>query len=272
MTAQDASMTDNLVEAVGGMYPAAVGIRFTGDRIEVSHNEVRDTSYIAVAGHFGKGARVEYNLFSDVMQVLRDGAAIYVFFVEDLMMRGNVTYAQVGEVTRAHAYYFDEFSENCDMAENLSVNVGWVTHNHMAQNNRIWGNVFVVDGDAKITFPRSSGYTLERNVVYATGKVTLEGINAVTRFADNVLYSESAQVVGIELETYIPGGPMVGLRLNPDARFGQEYPLTSSEGIMLADPLFVDLAGGDYRFQPGSPALRLAIRPIDVSRAGRRSR
>jgi hypothetical protein len=246
-------------------------VRFTGDRIEVSHNEMRDTSYSAVAGHFGRGARVEYNSFSDVMQVLRDGAAIYVFYVEDLVMRGNVTTASKGSVTRAHAYYLDEFSENCEVAENFALDVGWPLHNHMGQNNRIWGNVLVSHGDVQVTFPRSSGFRVERNAIYAKGKIVIDGINAIVEFADNVFYSDVGEVVGIERDIYTPGGPIVSVRLNPDAQIGQEYSLDSDDGIVLADPLFVDLEGGDYRFRTESPALRLGIRSIDVSQAGRRS-
>ena len=37
---------------------------------------------------------------------------------------------------------------------------------------------------------------------------------------------------------------------------------------IIADPLFVDPAHGDYRLQPGSPALRLGFQPIDFGRIG----
>jgi hypothetical protein len=156
------------------------------------------------------------------------------------------------------------------VAENLAVNMGWPLHNHMGQNNRIWGNVLVSQGDVQVTFPRSSGFRMERNVIYAKGRVVLDGINAVVGFVDNVFYSDVGQVVGIEQEIYTPGGPIVSLRLNPDVRIGQEYLLESGGGIVLADPLFADLEGGDYRFRAESPALRLGIHPIDVGRAGRR--
>ena len=37
----------------------------------------------------------------------------------------------------------------------------------------------------------------------------------------------------------------------------------------FGDPLFVDPAGGDFSFKPGSPALDLGIEPLDVSKMGR---
>ena len=256
LTAQDSVMTENLIQHVGVMYPAAIGLRFTGDRIEVSHNEIRDTSYSGFAGHFGKGARVEYNEFSEVMRVLYDGAAIYVFYVEDLVMRGNVAYDIGGGGHPRHAYYLDEMSENCDVAENLAVNCPSPSMNHMGSNNRIWGNVFIVNGDAQLNFPRSRDFALERNIIWATGGITFRGINAVTKFAKNVFYSGTARVVGIELDK--------------DARVvSGEVALESSDDTLLVDPLFVDLEHGDYRLKQGSPAIRLGIKPIDVSQAGR---
>ena len=37
----------------------------------------------------------------------------------------------------------------------------------------------------------------------------------------------------------------------------------------FGDPQFVDPAGGDFSFRPGSPALDLGIEPLDVSKMGR---
>ena len=41
---------------------------------------------------------------------------------------------------------------------------------------------------------------------------------------------------------------------------------------IVADPLFVDAANGDYRLKPDSPAFKLGFQPIDVSRIGPREK
>jgi hypothetical protein len=273
LIAQDSAITDNSVAHVGIMYPAAIALWFTGDRVDVSHNEVTDASYDAVAGHHGKGSRVAYNRFTDIMQVLQDGAAIYVFYVEDLVMRGNVTRSvKEGGMNRAHAYYLDEFSQNCDVAENLAVGVKWPCHNHMAQNSRIWGNVFVTYGDANLTFTRSSDLSFEKNVVYATGNISFRPINAITGFHHNVLFAGGGEVTGLDEPIYKPGGPITGLKLNPDAPTPEPYALTSNEATLLTDPGFVDLEGGCFAFKPDSPAYQWGILPIDEKMAGPRER
>jgi hypothetical protein len=40
-------------------------------------------------------------------------------------------------------------------------------------------------------------------------------------------------------------------------------------GSLVGDPMFVDPAGGDFSFRPGSPAIELGIEPLDVSKMGR---
>jgi parallel beta-helix repeat protein len=258
LTGSENRVTENLVAHVGWMYPAAIGIYGGGDRNVIDHNDIYDTSYSGINGGGGVGNRIEHNDFARVMTVLNDGAAIYTFAARELTIRGNVA-REIGGRDGRHAYYLDEQSENCVVSGNLAVGVASPVHNHMARNNRIEGNVFVYEGDVSLRFIRSSGYVLSRNVVYAGGEIVILNVDGIDTFEDNVFYSAAGAVRGwhYEPDSY----QRTGIDLLPDGR-----------DTWQADPLFVDLAGGDYRFQAASPALKLGIEPIDVSGAGRTAR
>ncbi|MBI3921883.1 MAG: right-handed parallel beta-helix repeat-containing protein, partial [Armatimonadetes bacterium] len=169
-----------------------------------------------------------------------DGAGIYITFCKGIVVRGNYIHdiLDTGGYG-ASAYYLDEQAENCTVEDNLSVRVNRPSHNHMAKNNTIRRNVFVVEGDAQLTFPRSTEFTLEKNVIYATGKVVLSNPAAVKTWTNNMVYSGKGQVEGVPAE------------------------------VARDDPLFVNPTQGDYRFKPESSALALGLQPVDVSGAGR---
>ena len=44
--------------------------------------------------------------------------------------------------------------------------------------------------------------------------------------------------------------------------------LGNEKHSVAADPMFMDVEGGDFRFRPGSPAAKLGIEPLDASKAG----
>jgi hypothetical protein len=251
-----AVIRNNHIWKIGRGYPSAIGIHQGGRECVVSHNEVHDCAYSAI-NYGGNGNIVEYNLLYDCMKVLHDGAAIYMFAATNCILRGNLArdFTDTGGYG-ASAYYLDERSSKCVVENNVSLRVNWPSHNHMATNNIIRNNLFIVEGDAKLTFPRSVDFTLERNVVYATGKIRFEGFNAVTNWSNNLLYSGKDRIERVTLRQY----SATGTTTNPPPN------------TVVADPLFVDLAKGDYRFRRESPAHKLGIQPVDVSKAGRENR
>jgi len=250
---QKTEIRNNLIHAVGLALPSAIGINGGGKDNIIAHNEIHDTPYSAMDCG-GENIIIEDNLIYDCMKVLHDGAAIYLFAATNAIIRRNVARDIIDTGGYgASAYYLDERSEGCVVEENLSVNVARPSHNHMARNNTIRNNVFIIAGDGKITFPRCSGFTLEGNVVYAGGRITFEGIDAVQSWSRNLLYSGGGKIEGVKLKDYSPAGNVEGARGD----------------TTVADPLFVDLAKGDYRYKPDSPATKLGLKPIDVSKAGR---
>ncbi len=248
---------NNLVHDVGLISPSAIGIFNRGGKnCTVRHNEVHDTSYSAIGYCTTENTIIESNLLYNCMKILHDGAAVYLGDgSKNCTIRGNLA----RDITDtggygASAYYLDERCEGCVVENNLSLRVKWPFHNHMALKNTIRNNVAIIDGDAQITFQKSSDYTFAGNVIYATGKNRIIGDNAVTTWKDNIFFSQSGKIDHCSFENQKKGPRQKGV----------------PEGCQITDPQFVDWEKDDYKYQPNSPALALGLKAIDSKTAGRR--
>lgn len=264
------------IHDVGKNYPSSIALWGDGNHNKIIHNEIHHTPYSAIC-YGGDSTLIESNLFYETMKILHDGGAIYITFCRDIIVRGNVVRGSSG--TRAHAYYMDEQAENCVVEGNLALNTSWPSHNHMTKNCIIRNNVFIDEGSQLLTFPRSSGMTFERNILMADeikfsmptgkpedpqkGEKVLDIIkpymkaDGITSMPNNILFSWKGKIELEELTAYS------GSRTVPFEPF---------DGTVFTDPLFVDWGKGDFSFKPDSPALKLGIKPIDVSEAGREDR
>jgi len=246
---------DNHIHDVGLTYPSAIALQGGGRDCEISHNEVHETPYTAV-NWGGRNNRIEHNLIYHAMQELHDGAGIYCFAGKGLVLRGNFIRDIIDTGGYgASAYYLDERSENCLVEGNLSVGIVRPSHNHMAKNNTIRNNVFISDANARLTFPKSSNFTVEKNIICAKGNIVLENPDAITALQNNILFSIEGIVQCRKLKNYSQAG---------------SYQLKAEDGNLLVDPLIVEFEKGVVRFAPETPAVRLGIKPIDVSSAGQR--
>jgi hypothetical protein len=247
---------NNHLHHVGVLAPSAIALWGNGaaNGSLLAHNEIHDVPYTAIACS-GNHPRIESNLIYRAMQELHDGAGIYITYCEGITVRGNFIRDIVDTGSYgASAYYLDEQATNCLVEGNLALNVAWPSHNHMAKNNTLRNNVFVADRDIKLTFPKSTGYVLERNLIVAKGKLLFSGINAIAQLRSNVLFSAVGEVNAVQLDGYGPKG--------------KPAPLATRDGTRIADPLLGRIAEGIVTFPPGSPAAQAGIQPLDVSRAG----
>ena len=248
-------ITDNHVHHIGLTYPSAVAVAGGGRDSLVSHNHIHDTPYSTVT-YGGQNTRIEHNLIHDAMQQLHDGGGIYCFAGRNLILRGNFIRDIVDTGScGASAYYLDERSENCLVEGNLSINVTRPSHNHMAHNNVIRNNVFISDGDLSLTFPRSSGYRFEKNILQARGRITFEKSAGAVTLEDNILFSAQGEVECRKLDRY--------------AKSGSNRMPTATTNRQV-DPQLVAYRKGNVELAPDSPAHQLGIPPIDVSDAGPR--
>jgi len=249
----EAVVTDNHIHDVGLTYPSAIALQGGGRDCIISHNEIHDCPYTAI-NCGGLRNRIEYNLIYHAMKELHDGGGIYCFAGKDLVLRGNFIRDIIDTGGYgALAYYLDERSEGCLVEGNLSVGIVRPSHNHMAKGNTIRGNVFISDADARITFPKSSNYTFEYNVIRAKGQIVLENPDAITTLRNNVLFSSEGKIQCRRLRDYSRAG---------------SYSFEADRENLSADPRIIEFERGRVGFADDSPALKLGIKPIDVSGAG----
>jgi hypothetical protein len=246
-------VTDNHIHDVGLTYPSAIALQGGGMDCLISHNEIHDCPYTAI-NCGGERNRIEHNLIYHAMKELHDGGGIYCFAGKDLVLRGNFIRDIIDTGGYgASAYYLDERSENCLVEGNLSVGILRPSHNHMAKGNTIRNNVFISDSDARITFPKSSNYTFERNVIQAKGQIVLENPDGITTLRNNVLFSAEGKIQCRKLKDYSQAG---------------SYSFEADRENLSAEPHIIEFDKGRVRFAADSPALKLGIKPIDVSGAG----
>jgi len=249
------AVTDCHIHDIGLTYPSALALQGGGKDSVYSHNEIHDAPYTAI-NCGGQNNRIEHNLIYRAMTELHDGGGIYCFAGNGLILRGNFIRDIIDTGGYgASAYYLDERSQNCIVEGNLSVGIVRPSHNHMANNNTIRNNVFISSEDARLTFPRSSGYTFERNVIVAEGKILFDNPDAVTTWKNNCMFSRAGKILGNKLDRYSKKGSS---ELEPES------------GNLFADPKIVELNKGQVGFGPDSPVAGLGIEPIDVSKAGLR--
>jgi hypothetical protein len=249
----EAVVADNHIHDVGLTYPSAIALQGGGRDCLISHNEIHDCPYTAI-NCGGQRNRIEHNLIFHAMKELHDGGGIYCFAGKDLVLRGNFIRDIIDTGGYgASAYYLDERSENCLVEGNLSVGILRPSHNHMAKGNTIRNNVFISDADARITFPRSSDYTFERNVMCAKGQIVVENPDAITKLRNNVLFSAEGKIQCRRLKDYSQAG---------------SYSFEADGENLTTDPHITEFEKGRVRFDADSPALKLGIKPIDVSGAG----
>ncbi|MDZ7619056.1 MAG: right-handed parallel beta-helix repeat-containing protein [Patescibacteria group bacterium] len=247
---------NNHVHHVGRIYPSGIAV-WGGGRdgkvCRIEHNTIHDTSYSAI-NCGGDDHRIEHNRIYRAMQVLHDGAGIYIGFGKRIVLRGNYIHDIVDTGGYgASAYYLDEQAEDCLVEGNLSVRVARPSHNHMATKNTIRRNVFICEGDATLTFPRSSDFTMEQNVIVAEGAIRITRPEAITHANGNVLFSRSGKVEGIRLDEY---------------RHGEPQPLPAGSGWVLGDPGLSGFEDGRVQFDAAGAAAGLGIPALDVSKAG----
>ena len=266
------TVADNEIAHCGRFTPEAVGV-FVGDNADnkVIHNHIYDLFYSGISvgsvQDFGpseaRGNVVEYNHVHDIGQgILSDLAGIYTGSTP----YSRIAYNVVHDVSRRDyggwGIYPDEGSHDLSIQKNL------VHHCQdgalFAHHNRditAENNIFALNRGAQVERGGIGGFelTCRRNLVYyLEGKATGDYGSAhcgrdICAFDRNLYWNASGQPI-----------------LFASQSFSEWQATGQDKGSLIADPLFVDPAHGDFTLRQGSPAAQIGFEPWDMSAVGPR--
>ncbi|MBP1840082.1 right-handed parallel beta-helix repeat-containing protein [Formosa algae] len=212
---------------------------------------------------------VEYNEISHAVELLSDGNCIYV------------SGAGTGNIIR-YNYFHDNLEESmpapirCDDDQHETLIYGNVLYNNFGFSagiaskgvNDIINNVIV----APRVVPKS-GYLSYEWVPVAGSKVYH---NIIVSHPDGGIANNERPRK--DQTTNLPNLDDVdinsNLYFNPsdphwmDAHFERMRAIGKETSSLFADPMFIDVEAGNFEFKEGSPALKLGIEPLDVSKMG----
>jgi hypothetical protein len=263
------SVHNNLMHALGRIYPSAIGVWVAqAHHNRITHNEICDLYYsaVSVGWTWGYGPNfthhnlVENNHFHNIGQgLLSDMGAVYTLGVSPgTVVRGNHIHHVWSYSYGGWGLYTDEGSADILFENNLVHHCKSAAfHQHYGRDNILRNNILAYSPYGLIQRSRQeahNSFTLEGNIfLQRTGWPFLIANWSNGNFVlKNNLYwdgSEEPQSFdNVELDEWQAEG--------------------HDKGSLLADPLFVDAEGGDYRLKPDSPALRRAFQPFAYERAG----
>lgn len=180
---------NNRIYHIGLVSASAIALSGRCEKALIRRNVIHDTPYSGMSVG-GVSTIIEENLLYRCMQVHRDGAAIYVSSSTDCIIRRNLArdMVQIGQGYGVSAYYLDEKCRNCVVSENVAINIPHPSQNHMTLNCELRDNVFISEGDMKIAFSRCNGHVVSGNTFHIGGKLNVTEPDAISTWADNVIF------------------------------------------------------------------------------------
>jgi hypothetical protein len=267
-------ITDSRLVGLGRIFAPACGIIiFQSGTNRVAHNEIADLFYTAVSvgWHWGYGATpcranvIESNRLHRIGQGrLSDMGGVYTLGPQPgTVVRGNLIHDVESHDYGGWGLYTDEGSTGIMMEGNVVYrcrSAGF--HQHYGRENVIRNNVLAWNRENQVMRTRDEdhvSFLFTNNVVIFDAGRLLGSSWRNDRFvmAGNVYWDTRA---GADAAKYDFAGA------SWDAWRARGHDTNS----VIADPLFLDARGLDFRLRPESPARRLGFRPVDVSAAGPR--
>jgi len=271
-------VSDCTMERLGAVYKHIAGVYISGQKASdnrVVHNLVQDSARYGIScKNAGFRNVIEANALHRLCTETYDTGGIEVTQGNrtqrsNSIIRGNLVTDVIGysSVFRKARYlswgiYLDSFAGGYTVENNLTIGS---SHGFMiqgGQGNKVRNNIFAEGNTFQFTFPNFSGNCLENE------------------FHCNIVCSSDPEArfgtVGRNLEQTLVADRNLFFRAGKPLAEDAAYLAWRKRGFdpngLVADPLFRDPANRDYTLKPGSPALALGFRRIDLSTVGPRQR
>ena len=265
------SVADNEIGDGGKIFMSAVGVWIgNSPKNRVVHNHIHDMNYtgVSVGWVWGYGESkaagniVEQNHIHHVGRgTLSDLAGIYTLGISPgTKLRGNLIHDCFSHSYGGWGIYTDEGSTDILIENNIvyRTKTGGF-HQHYGKENILRNNVFALSQEQQLQRTRQephSSFTFERNIVYFNqGKLLGSNWNDDKFKMDYNLYYDAR------------GTPITFA----GASFEDWRKRGNDVHSIIADPMFADPEEADFTLKPGSPALKLGFKQIDMSKVGPRN-
>ena len=271
----------------------------------ISHNHIHHTSDKGMVMQDGFGRFiVEYNHLHDIALEIADTGGImtnrwFVLEGDEELGNGNIfRYNLIQNVIGCGGY--GEPREGKSRVSSTSSGKLWIPYytwgiyfDNSGMHSTVYGNIIIgtVLGGVSIPVGDPKDNLFENNIlvdcIMQQADLRIGGQSATgNRFVRNILYYTDLKSALFFINSRTKQA-FAECDYNLYASPGDEEPaILGSETVqtlnqwrelgfdthsVVADPLFVDPANGDYRLKPSSPAFALGFRPIDVSWIGPQS-
>jgi hypothetical protein len=272
-------ITDNTIAAGGRIFHSAVGVlSMHAFGMVITHNHIHDLYYSGIScgwewgyqENVSRDNRIERNHIHDIGQgLLSDMGGIYTLGVQPgTVIRGNLVHGVRSAHYGGWCIYPDEGSSHELIEDNVCYDADrQAFHQHYGRENVVRNNIFAFGGEAVATYSRADdhvGMTFANNLFVTDGKPVFAA-GYQHQFADRRLRSD------LNLFFDVSGKPLT-CQDGGNRRIGWKAWLAFGHDAhsLVKDPGFRNWKRRDFRLKPGSPALKLGFRPIDLSDVGPR--